>query len=70
MAPADIICISITMRKYQRHAGQRIGAELADEIGFDQPDGGLRQHHQHVGRGEPESVAAIGPSISARVRGS
>ena len=53
MAPADIICISISDGKHQRDAGQRIGAELADEIGFDQPDRSLREHHQHVRRGEP-----------------
>ncbi len=29
--------------KHQRDAGQRVGAELADEIGFDQAGGGL--HH-------------------------
>ena len=38
MAPADIICISITTGKYQRDAGKRLGAELADEISFDQTD--------------------------------
>ncbi len=41
-------------REHQRHAGQRIGAELADEEGLDQPDRGLRDHHHHVGRGQPQ----------------
>src|SRR5438093_6731735 len=53
MAPADIICISIT-RKNQRHTGQGVGPELADKIGLDQPDRSLHDHHQHVRRCEPQ----------------
>ena len=41
-------------REDQRHAGQRVGAELADEVGLDQADGGLDHHHQHVGRREAQ----------------
>ena len=35
--------------KYQRHAGQRIGAEMRDPPGFDQPRRGLGQHDQDIG---------------------
>ena len=41
-------------REHQRDAGERGGAELADEIGLDQPDRGLRHHDEHVGRREPQ----------------
>ena len=54
MAPADIICISIKTGNTSATPASAIGAELADEISLDQPDRGLRQHHQHVRRGEPD----------------
>ena len=41
-------------REYQSDAGERIGPELADEIGLNKPDRGLHHHHQHVGGGEPQ----------------
>ncbi|MNE35100.1 hypothetical protein D3C80_1288440 [compost metagenome] len=36
-------------RKHQRHRGQCVGTELADEVGFDEADRGLDDHYQHVG---------------------
>ncbi len=40
--------------KHQRHAGERVGAELADPVGLDQPGRGLREHHQHVRPGHAQ----------------
>ncbi|HEY2244892.1 MAG TPA: hypothetical protein VGH47_11850 [Xanthobacteraceae bacterium] len=54
MAPADSHLHQHHHRKHQRHAGERIGAELADEIGLDQSHRGLRQHHQDIGGGEAD----------------
>ena len=54
MAPAEIICISMTRREDQRHAGQRVGAEPRHEPGLDQSGRGLRQHHQDVGPGHAQ----------------
>ena len=64
MAPAEIICISMTAGKHQRHAGQRVGAEPRYEPGLDQAGRGLRQHDQHVGPGH----AAAGSARSLRAR--
>jgi hypothetical protein len=41
-------------RKNQRHAGERIGAELADKISLDQSHRGVRQHYQDIGGSEPD----------------
>ncbi len=41
-------------RENQRNARERIGAQLADEIDFDEPDCGLRHHDQHVRGREPQ----------------
>ena len=46
--------------KDQRDAGQRIGPELGNKIGLDEPDRGLHEHHQHVGRREPQQRADDG----------
>ena len=46
--------------KDERDAGQRIGPELGDEIGLDEPDRGLHEHHQDVGRGEPQQRSEDG----------
>ncbi len=40
--------------KHQRHAGERVGAELADPVGLDQAGRGLRAHHQHVRPGHAQ----------------
>ena len=47
-------------RKHQRHAGQRIEAELGDEIGLDQPDRRLHHHDDHVGQRQPQDGGADG----------
>ena len=54
IAPADIIWISMTTGKDQRHAGECVGAELGDEIGLDQPDRGLHHRQDDVRPGEPQ----------------
>ena len=46
--------------KDQRDTGERIGAELGDKIGLDEPDRGLHEHHQHVRRREPQQRADDG----------
>jgi hypothetical protein len=43
--------------EHQRHAGQRIGAELADEIRLDEANRRLHQHHEHIRRGESHQRA-------------
>ena len=40
--------------KYQRNPGERVGAELADEIGFHEADRRLHHHDEHIGRREPQ----------------
>src|SRR5207302_7253142 len=40
--------------KYHRNAGERVGAELADEIGFHEADRRLYHHDEHIGHREPQ----------------
>ena len=47
-------------REHQRHARQRIGAQLADKVGLDEPDARLRQHHQHIGCGQAQQRGGDG----------
>ncbi len=44
-------------RKHERQSGERIGAELGDEIGLDQPDRGLDAHDHDIGHCQPQDRA-------------
>jgi hypothetical protein len=59
-------------REHQRHARQRIGAQLADKVGLDKPNARLRQHHQHIGRSQSQQRGRNGrlqQHAGARVQG-
>ena len=70
MAPAEIICTSMTTGKNQRHARERVGAELGDEPGLDQAGRRLRQHHEDVRPGHAQQRRHDRcPAAATRVRG-
>jgi len=61
----DVICSSM-ISETPAQAGQRRGAELPDEIGVGDADGGLEDHQQHPGAASRSSVGTIGLGAGAR----